>query len=247
LSRNRLMNDSLETIGQITTLKDLKMADNNLTGELSPVILALPELEVLEVQGNKLSSLPDELSATSHLRVLNISNNQLSYLPMVELSKLPLVQLLASKNQLSGTLFPESAFSMERLQILEVSINSISSLTKGGLSLPALQSLDIAFNRISFLPDVSSWTSLKTILAADNHISNIPEGFTSLKSLRSADFTGNNLPRLDPRIALMDGLERILVAANPIRERKFLTMSTVELKKDLKARLSLDEPENELD
>jgi Leucine-rich repeat (LRR) protein len=218
-----------------------------LTGELSAAIFELPELEVLEVQGNKLSSLPDALSASSHLRILNISNNQLSYLPMTELSKLPLVQLLASKNQLSGTLFPESAIPMTRLQILEVSINSISSLAKGGLSLPALQTLDVAFNRISFLPDVSSWTSLKTILATDNKISSMPDGFTSLKNLRSADFTGNNLPRLDPRVALMDGLESYLIAANPIRERKFLTMSTADLKKDLKARLSLDEPGNEVD
>jgi Leucine-rich repeat (LRR) protein len=223
------------------------MADNNLTGELGAAVFKLPELEVLEVQGNKLSSLPDELSASGHLRILNVSNNRLSYLPMTELSKLPLVQLLASKNQLSGTLFPESTFPMTRLQILEVSINSISSLSKGGISLPALQSLDIAFNRIAFLPDVSSWTALKAIIATDNKISSMPEGFTSLKTLRSADFTGNDLPRLDPRVALMDGLESFLIAANPIRERKFLAMSTAELKKDLKARLSMDEPGNEVD
>jgi Leucine-rich repeat (LRR) protein len=235
------MNDSLETIAQIKTLKDLKMADNVLTGELSSAIAELPDLEILELQGNKLSSLPDEVSALSHLRILNVSNNQLSSLPMAELSKTTLVQLLASKNHLSGTLFPDSVSSMARLQILDVSINSISSLTTGSLSFPSLQSLDIAFNRVTMLPEVSSWTSLISILAKDNKIAAIPEGFTSLTSLRSADFTGNDFPRLDPHIALMSGLEKFLIAANPIRERKFLTMSTEELKKDLKARLGLDE------
>ena len=241
------MNDSLETIAQIKTLKDLKMADNVLTGELSSVIAELPDLEVLEVQGNKLSSLPDEVRALGHLRILNVSSNQLSSLPMAELGNLPLVQLIASKNHLSGILFPDSVSSMPRLQNLDVSINSISSLTHGSISCPSLQSLDIAFNRVTALPDVSTWTSLVSILAKDNKISAIPDGFISLGSLRTADFTGNDFPRLDATIALMDGLERFLIAANPIRERKFLTMSTEELKKDLKARLGLDVPGNEVD
>src|ERR1700712_2645172 len=182
-SRNRLMNDSLETIAQIKTLKDLKIADNVLTGKLSSVISERSDLEILEVQGNKLSSLPDEVGALSHLRILNVSNNQLTLLPMAELSKLPLVQLLASKNHLSGNLFPDSVSTMTKLQIIDVSINSISSLTAGSLSFPSLQSLDFSFNRVTMLPAVTSWTSLISILAQDNKISAIPEGFTSLNSL----------------------------------------------------------------
>jgi Leucine-rich repeat (LRR) protein len=234
------MNDSLESISQIKSLKDLKMADCMLTGELSTSIASLVELEILEVQGNKLSSLPDEMNALVRLKTLNVSNNQLSALPMAELSTLPLVQILASKNSLSGALFSDAKASMDRLQDLDVSVNSLSSLCHGSLSLPSLQILNIAFNRITSLPEMSTWTSVSTILAEDNKISDIPDGFTSIDTLRSVDFTGNDLKKLDPSIGVMKGLESFVVAANPIRERKFLTMGTTELKRDLRARLGVD-------
>lgn len=232
------MNDSLETIAQISCLRELKIADNLLTGELT-FLESLTSLEVLDVQGNKLSALPDEIRSLVKLRSLNVSSNQLTDLPVVELSGLPLVELYASKNKLGGTLFTVPGTRMTRLSTLDVSVNKLSALYTGsaGPEFPALRTLNVAFNQMAALPDISTWTSLTTILAEDNKITALPEGFTESTSLRSVDLTGNDLNKLDERIALMDGLETFKVAANPLRERKFLTMSTVELKKDLGARL----------
>jgi Leucine-rich repeat (LRR) protein len=239
------MNDALETIAQITSLRELKIADNLLTGELT-FIEQLTNLEVLDVQDNKLSVLPDEIRDLVKLRYLNISNNQLTDLPMIELSGLPLVELCASKNKLSGMLFTTAGASMNRLQTLDVSINQLSALYGGsaGPEFPSLRVLNIAFNQIAMMPDISTWTALTSILAEDNKITTLPPGFTDSTSLRSADFTGNDISKLDERIALMDGLESFKIAANPLRERKFLTMGTAELKKDLSARLG---PVNFLD
>lgn len=232
------MNDALETIAQITSLRELKLADNLLTGELTS-IEQLTNLEVLDVQDNKLSVLPDELRDLTRLRCLNVSNNQLTDLPMVELSSVPLVELYASKNKLSGTLFITAGTSMPRLQTLDVSVNQLSALYGGsaGPEFPSLRVLNVAFNAIASLPDISAWTALTTILAEDNKITALPAGFTDSTSLRSVDFTGNDISKLDERIALMDGLDSFKIAANPLRERKFLTMSTGDLKKDLSARL----------
>ena len=241
------MNDALETIAQIASLKELRLADNALSGELSSSIGGLTELETLEVQGNKLSSLPDELGSLGHLKALNLSNNQILSLPMAEISKLPLTHLFASKNKLSGTLLDQNDVSMSRLQVLDVSINSLTLLSAGTVTLPSLKEINIAFNRLSSLPDISSWTSLSGLLAEDNSITELPKGFTKLPHLRTADFTGNDFPRLDPKIGSMQSLESIKFAANPIRERKFLTMGTAELKRDLRARLGLDAPGQELD
>jgi Leucine-rich repeat (LRR) protein len=232
------MNDALETIAQIRGLRELKIADNLLTGELTS-IEQLTNLEVLDVQGNKLSVLPDEIRDMAKLRFLNVSNNQLTDLPMIELSSLPLVELYASKNKLSGTLFTTAGTTMTRLQTLDVSVNSLSALYGGsaGPEFPSLRVLNVAFNAMAALPDISAWTALSTILATDNKITALPLGFTESTSLRSVDLTGNDISKLDERIALMDGLETFKVAANPLRERKFLTMNTAELKKDLSARL----------
>ena len=95
-----------------------------------------------------------------------------------------------------------------------------------------------AFNQISALPDISTWTCLTTILAEDNKINELPHGFTESTTLKSVDFTGNDLTKLDERIAGMDGLETLKIGGNSIRERKFLTMSIEEIKRDLRARLA---------
>lgn len=232
------MNDALETIAQITSLRELKISDNLLTGELTS-LTSLTNLEVLEIQNNKLSVLPDEICDLVKLRLLNVSNNQLTELPIVELCTLPLTELLASKNQFKGTLFTAAGTTMGKLVTLDVSANRLTALYDGtaGPEFPALRTLNIAFNQVTSLPDISTWNALTSILAQDNHISELPLGFTESASLVSADFTGNDFTRVDERIALIDGLAVFKVAANPLRERRFLTMSTPDLKKDLAARL----------
>jgi len=97
--------------------------------------------------------------------------------------------------------------------------------------------LSITNNRIVSLPDLSGWLELTTLGAGDNKIHELPEGFTALKKLRFADLSSNNLTRLDERIAAMDGLESLLVDANPLKDRKFLSMSTENIKRDLRVRM----------
>lgn len=84
---------------------------------------------------------------------------------------------------------------------------------------------------------MSSWTNLTTLLVGENKLSELPEGFLSLHQLRNADFTGNDLVKLDEKVALMEGLENLTLAANPLRDRKFLTMNTEDIKRDLLSRL----------
>lgn len=241
------MNDALETITQIKSLTELKLTDNVLSGELTPSIGNLTELESLELQGNKLLSLPSELGTLTYLKVLNLSNNQLSDIPIAAICELPVTRLYLSKNRLSGTLFNNSDATMSRLQVLDVSVNSLHLLASDALSLPALKELNIGFNRITSLPNISSWKNLSSLIAEDNKITELPEGFIELDQLRSVDFTGNDFSKIDARIGLMDGLENIRFAANPMRERKFLTMGSADLKRDLRARLGLDQPGSELD
>jgi Leucine-rich repeat (LRR) protein len=241
------MNDSLETIAQISSLRELRISENVLTGELSSCLCSLTQLEVLEVQGNKLCDLPEELSALTHLRTLNVSNNQLASLPILALSRVPLVTLIATKNQITGALFTDSDCIMSRLQTLDVSVNSLTAFSTGLVSLPSLRELNISFNRITELQNMSSWTSLINLYAEANKLSSLPEGFTTISTLVHVDLTSNDLPRLDPRLGSMEKLQTFKIAANPIRERKFLTMGTAELKRDLKARLGLDEPGKEVD
>jgi Leucine-rich repeat (LRR) protein len=244
-SRNKLSIDILNVIAQIPSLRELRLAENNLDGDLSTALCDLTALEVLELQSNKLTSLPIEMSRLTQLRILNVSENQLRAIP-AEVFSSALVELQASKNRLEGSLL--SLSSIPCLQELNVAQNSLKSLFDGdSIEMPALKTLNVSTNRLTTLPEVSSWTSLTTLLVGENKLAVLPQGFVSLQQLRTADFTGNDITRLDERIALMKSLQHLTVAANPLRDRKFLTMGTDDLKRDLAARLPVEELPTDLE
>lgn len=219
-------------------LRELRLAENEFEGDLPDLVGSLTSLEVLELQNNKISRLPDAMRELVHLRSLNVSTNRLSSLTMEIIQTLPLVDLSAAKNALRGSLFPHTVSGMPRLQILDVSGNALSSLGAPTLSMPALKSLNVSINRIDTLPDLTEWSGLLTLLVQENKLAEFPRGFTSLKSLKQANFNGNDIRKLDPEIGLMDGLDMLTLAANPLGERKFLTMNTEDLKNDLKKRFN---------
>lgn len=242
VSHNKLDNTAFDVISQMRSLKELRLGHNNINGNLPATVCELPGLEVLDLQSNRLLAIPDALRELVALRVLNISGNQLTALPMEALQQIPLTELDASSNALIGSLFPIGGIDGHpTLQSLSVANNSIAALTfSETLSLPRLRSLNLTNNHMTVLPSVASWTELITLACGDNKITDFPHGFTSLRKLRNVNFTSNDIRLLNPEICKMDGLESIVLSANPLREKKFLTMSAADIKRDLKARLAPD-------
>ncbi len=213
------------------------MGCNDLARELPESIGKLQNLESLDLHGNKLSLLPSSLRELVNLRILKLSENRFSYLPIESLASLPLVEIYASSNALTGALFPSSVVNLPRLQVLEVANNAIASLSfSRELVLPALHHLDVSNNRLSALPDVSTWKSLLTLLAEGNALTHLPEGFTALQHLRNANFGRNDLRGLNTEVARMGALEVLVLLGNPLREKKYLTMPTEDLKSYLAKR-----------
>ncbi len=239
LSHNKLDNNALDVVSQIESLKDLRLGHNSLSGSLSTSICTLRQLETLDVQANRLLGLPEVLRELVGLRVLNVSHNQLTALPIDALEGLPLIELDASNNALIGSLFPLGANSAHStIRSLKVANNSLAALTFAeALDLPNLRTLDVTNNHLTGLPDVSGWTELLTLMAGDNKMSEMPPGFTKLGKLRNVNLTSNALRLLDPEIGRMESLESLILAANPLREKKFLNMSAADIKRDLRARL----------
>lgn len=236
LSRNKMSTASLNVVFQILTLRELKLAENELEGAFPLEIENLKQLETLELQGNRLTTLPLEIRALTHLRTLNISDNKFSSLPSDVFTIMPVIDLNASKNSFSGSFFDVDT--VPHLQNLCLANNALTSLCgSDDIQLPSIKHLDLSMNRLSALPNMAAWTNLITLLVGENSLSTIPEGFCSLKQLRNADFTGNNINKLDEQIALMEGLENLTLAANPLRERKYLTMTAEDIKQDLMSRL----------
>ena len=235
VSKNSLTVGSLQVIGQIQSLRELRLAGNAIDGELTSELYDLKSLEILDISANNISEVSCQISQLSNLRILNVANNKLTTLPWESLATLPLIELVAARNRLSGTLLPSDTH-FERLKTLDVACNAILSLSEMNLNLPSLQFLDITENRLSTLPDVSSCSELLTLTVGGNKLSAWPQGMTSLKQLKNIDVTRNDIKMIEQDIGFMDSLTVLRVANNPLGERKFLSMDTDELKRELRAR-----------
>lgn len=237
LSKNRLGNQSLNVITQMGSLRELRLADNILDGMLSPQLLNLRKLEILDVSNNAITTLPPN-SDESKLRILNVAGNKLSSLSFELLAAFPLIELYASGNRLGGALFPHYVSGLQILKILDVASNALTSIVESGtIELPNLQSFDVAENRLVQLPQMQGWTELLTLSTAGNRLVSLPESIFSLTKLKSADFSRNDIKKLDERLGLMENLAMLRITNNPLRERKLLTMDTDILKHELRMRL----------
>jgi len=220
-------------VSRITSLRDLKLGGNLLYGPLDPCFSGLESLEILDLHGNNLSSLPDNFGNLSRLRILNISENSFEALPFEILATLPLTELIARKNQLRGTLIQESVESLPTLQNLDVSSNQLSHLCSGtgkSVAMPSLHQICLSMNRLQSLPDISSWTSLLTLSADENNINAIPDGFIALSQLRSVDLSSNDIRVIPVEIGRMENLAMLRLSGNPLREKKFSSITTDEMK-----------------
>lgn len=241
LSNNALKMDRLDVIMEISSLVDLRLANNQLEGLFPSSVSRLSKLEALDLRSNALTALPEELGELKCLKSLDVGENRLTSLPFEALSKLPLTTLNAPKNNIGGTLIPPSVDGLPTLQSLNITQNAVETFAGNDtLALPNLHSLLISVNRIKQFPNVSSWQSLLIFSAEDNKLSELPGGFVELKLLKSANFTGNDITRLDDKIGLMDSLSSLFIANNPLRERKLLSMDTAAIKLDMRNRCEPD-------
>ncbi|KAL1892545.1 hypothetical protein Cpir12675_004517 [Ceratocystis pirilliformis] len=239
LSQNRISNDSLDLIFQILSLRDLKLAKNLLYGPLPPSFSNLINLEVLDINGNNVSCLPSDIAKMNRLRILNLSENSFESLPFKGLSQLPLTEINARKNKINGVLIDGEVSSMPLLQILDLSCNRITHLVPDSsqISFPSLHQLTMSVNKLKKLPAMETWTNLMTLAVDENSIPGFPPGFTTLSKLRHVDFSSNDIRIVPPEISSMNSLMMIRLSGNPLRDKKFGTITTEELKDILSSRL----------
>lgn len=181
---------SLEQLqaGQLSGARQLKLACG-LT-EFPREIFDLAEtLEMLDLSGNALSKLPDDLPRLSKLRIIFASNNRFTELPEV-LGACPQLSMVGFKanriRSVSGRSLPH------RLRWLILTDNEIETLPAEIGQCSLLQKLMLAGNRLRTLPEeMAACTRLELLRLSANRLSELPEWLARLPRLAWLAYAGN--------------------------------------------------------
>jgi hypothetical protein len=176
--------------GQLQGIRRLDLACD--LQEFPREIFALADtLEVLNLSGNALSTLPDDLSRLHKLRVLFCSENRFTQLP----------EVLSSCAQLEMVGFKAN-------RIREVAAAAIS---------PGLRWLILTDNQIAALPDaIGNCARLQKLMLAGNQLSELPEAMRGCAGLELLRISANRFESVPEWLLQLPRLTWLAFGGNPV-------------------------------
>lgn len=178
--------------------------------ELPAEVLALADtLEVLDVSGNALGSLPDGLARLTRLHTLFASSNRFTALPPV-LGRLPALDTMGFKAN----------------QIADVPAQAVA---------PTLRWMILTDNRIAALPStLGDCSRMQKLMLAGNRLTRLPPGMGRLQRLELLRLSANAFERMEhalpDELLALPQLAWLAHAGNPFsaaREQAAQAMATV--------------------
>jgi len=162
--------------------------------ELPPEVFALADsLEVLNLSGNALRTLPHDLHRLHRLRVLFCSDNQFTELP-------------------------EAVGQCPRLEMVAFKANQISQVPAAALP-PLLRWLILTDNRIDALPaELGERARLQKLMLAGNRLQALPESMAACRALELVRMSANRFEALPGWLLSLPRLSWLAFAGNPFDE-----------------------------
>ena len=149
-----------------------------------------PTLEVLDLSGNALDALPDDLHRLGGLRILFCSNNAFTELP-------------AGLGQCSS------------LTMIGFKANRIRTVPAEALP-PSLRWLILTDNALEVLPpDIGRCARLQKLMLAGNRLTGLPDDLAACRSLELLRLSANRLTALPEWLGAMPRLSWLAFAGNP--------------------------------
>ena len=146
-------------------------------------------LEILNLSGNKLSGLPDDLPRLHKLRIIFCSDNLFTELPTVLGQCKSLTMLGFKANQISSV--PDEALA-PTLRWLILTDNRIHRLPSSIGQCRQMQKLMLAGNQLSDLPaELAECTNLELLRLSANRLSVLPTWLLTMPSLAWLGLAGN--------------------------------------------------------
>nr|KAF6453056.1 leucine rich repeat kinase 2 [Molossus molossus] len=195
------------------TLKQFNLSYNQLSSVPKHLGEVAQTLELLTLEGNKISGMCSPLSL-KELKILNLSKNHISSLSEDFLEACPKVESLSARmNFLAAMPFLPSSMTSVKL-----SQNRFTCVPEAILNLPHLRSLDMSNNDIKYLPNPAHWKSLnlRELLFSHNQISilDLSEKAYIWSRMEKLHLSHNKLKEIPPEIGCLENLTSLDVSYN---------------------------------
>ncbi|MFI3137065.1 MAG: leucine-rich repeat-containing protein kinase family protein [Methylococcaceae bacterium] len=175
--------------GELAGSRHLKLACG-LTHFPREIMQLAETLEVLDLSGNALAELPDDLAQLRKLRIIFCSDNQFTALP----------EVLGACSELS---------------MIGFKANRIRSVPAKALP-PQLRWLILTDNQIEALPDeIGNCIQLQKLMLAGNHLQALPDTLAHCKRLELLRIAANRLNELPPWLFSLPRLSWLAYSGNP--------------------------------
>lgn len=230
-----LLAQSLNELNEQTKALDLSFKG---LIEMPLKVLDYPQLEILALNNNKLTSLPDNFSKLKNLTRLHLWNNQLELFPIAitNLSKLEILGLGYNKlieipvtienleklsilvlcnNKL--IVLPEEITNLTHLTYLDLNSNLFVELNLNFTRLNKLIDLSLCNNQLKSIPkEITNLPQLKHLFLDSNYIENIPVEIKSLTQLKYLSLSNNQLSRIPKEIKSLTQLKSLYLDNNKL-------------------------------
>lgn len=174
--------------GQLAGARQLKLACG-LTGFPREIFDLADTLEVLDLSGNALTSLPDDLPRLKRLRILFASQNPFTELPPM-LGECAALSMVGFKSNRIRHV-PASALPPQ-LRWLILTDNDVETLPPEIGARPHLQKLMLAGNRLRALPEtMAACSRLELLRISANQFDALPDWLLALPRLSWLAYAGN--------------------------------------------------------
>ncbi|GLT35534.1 hypothetical protein SLA2020_099790 [Shorea laevis] len=202
-SSNHLRGQIPDVFGKIHKLNDLRLDANNFGGEIPASIFNLTHLTLLSLSSNKLlGHVPSWLFSLPSLSYLDLQNNYLTGpIDHVEMPNLILHEVDLSNNEISGSI-PSSFFDLVHLTTVNLSSNNFTgTIIPDMLSkLVDLEVLDLSNNSLLSLSNNGtavnfnySFPNLRNLIFSSCNIHKFPSFLRKVEKLLELDISKNKI------------------------------------------------------